>query len=158
MRCLVFSSKKFGSPNCSMWKVACSPGMSQLRDAETIGLGIIGEEVSSNSPIVCTIRPSVGFYHYGGSQDLVSPELLLFELQGTKGSCRKEEQIFWCRFSKTISVKSLMVLLTGTLGLGGNFHQLRTPQLPKRLRQLFQKRHGLVGGEGGPGEFLGHQI
>lgn len=102
--------------------------------------------------MVCTIKPSVRFHHYVGSQDLASLDFLVFELQVVEGGCRREEQISRCKFSKTISVK----LLIHTLGLGGNTHQPRTTQLPKRLRQLFQKWHWL-GRRRRAGEFLGHQ-
>lgn len=68
----------------------------------------------------------------------------------------EERYISLCKFSKTISIKLLMIPLTGAPGLGDNVHQLRTSQLPKRLRQLPRSGMGLWG-RGGLGEFLGHQ-
>ena len=122
------------------------------------GWGSLGEEPSVNSPAVCTTGPSARFCHYVGFQDLVSPEFLFFKLRGMEGHRTREEQISCCRFSKTISVKLLMVLPTGALGLGSSAHWLGIFQLPKRLRQFFQKWCWLAKREGGPGEFLGHQL
>lgn len=62
-----------------------------------------------------------------------------------EGNWRRDTQIFWCSFSKTIYVRLLTVLLTGALGLGGNVHQLRTPRLPGKIKGTPAEGHGLAG-------------
>lgn len=130
--------------------------MFQLREAETIALGNI--RGASILRLGCGLdnETTCQVLSLPGSQVLFPLNFCFPKYRAGRGSCARQEQISWCRFCKSISIKLSVVLLRGALGLGGNVHPLRTSQPPKRLRQLFQKCHWLVGAEGGPGEFLGH--